>query len=302
MLETGLIHSVNAMAMGLLDVPAATILWDFLQTDLPNYTGDLIAHLRAVIILAGLVIGFLVGLTGVGGGILMTPLLIFLGVRPTVAVGTDLFYASFTKLVGSHEHWKRGSIHWEWVLYLAIGSVPASLGASYFLHFVMVRFGSAERLVQLALGGVLLLSSVITLLNEVYWKPRRGTGITKPLEPQAHFLKIILLGAAVGFMVGLTSLGSGAVVAVVLMAMSGLSATSIVGTDIAHALVLVSAASLAHWHFGTVDVPLAANLLIGSLPGVILGSRMAYYMPARPLKVGMAMLVLAGGLRMFHVF
>ena len=247
-----------------------------------------------------LVIGFLVGLTGVGGGTLMTPLLIFLGVRPTVAVGTDLFYASLTKLVGSHEHWKRGSIHWKWVLYLAIGSVPASLGASFLLHYVKLRFGSAEKLVEVSLGVVLLFSAAVTFLNEVYWKPRRGTGVTKPLEPQDHFLKIILLGAAVGFMVGLTSLGSGAVVAVVLMAMSGLSATSVVGTDIAHALLLVSAASLAHWHFGAVDVPLAANLLIGSLPGVIVGSRMAYYMPARPLKVGMALLVLVGGLRMFQ--
>ncbi len=121
-----------------------------------------------------------------------------------------------------------------------------------------------------------------------------------PPDPRAHTAKVVLLGVAVGFMVGWTSLGSGSVVAVVLMAMSGLPATHIVGTNIAHALLLLSAAAVAHWQIGTVDVPLAANLLIGSLPGVILGSRLAYYTPARRLKFGMALLVLAGGLKMFH--
>ncbi|MBI1956261.1 MAG: sulfite exporter TauE/SafE family protein [Acidobacteria bacterium] len=301
MLETGLLHAVNAAAMGLLDVPLGTILWDFLQTDLPNYTGQLISQLRMVIILAGLVIGFLVGLTGVGGGTLMTPLLILLGVRPTVAVGTDLLYASFTKLAGVQEHWKRDSIHWKWVLYLAMGSVPASLVATYILHTVASHYGSADKLVQWGLGVVLLLSAVLTLLNELYWKSQQAANDAGHFEPQEHPIKIILIGVAVGFMVGLTSLGSGSIVAVALIALSRLHATRIVGTNIAHGLVLLSAASVAHWQFGTVDIPLAANLLIGSLPGVILGSRMAYHMPARPLKVGMAMLVLAGGLRMFHV-
>src|SRR3972149_11235433 len=107
-MEPGLLQSANAVAMGLLGVPSGTALWHLLQVDLPAYTGDFISHFRLVIVLAGLFVGFLVGLTGVGGGTLLTPLLIFLGVRPTIAVGTDLFYASFTKLVGSQEHWKRG--------------------------------------------------------------------------------------------------------------------------------------------------------------------------------------------------
>jgi uncharacterized membrane protein YfcA len=103
-------------------------------------------------------------------------------------------------------------------------------------------------------------------------------------------------------MVGMTSLGSGAIVAVALLAVSRLPTTRIVGTDIAHALILVSAAAIAHWQLGSVNVPLAANLLVGSLPGVVVGSRLAYYTPARPLKFGMALLVLAGALKMIRVW
>ena len=110
------------------------------------------------------------------------------------------------------------------------------------------------------------------------------------------------MGAVVGFLLGLTSVGSGALIAVVLIMFSGLSATTIIGTDIAHALLLVTAAALAHWQIGTVNIPLAANLLIGSLPGVVLGSRLAYYTPPRPLRFGVALLVLAGGLKMVHLF
>lgn len=296
-LETG-----NAVAMGLLGVPSGAALWDFLQTGLPNYTGDLLAQFRWVIVLAGLTVGFLIGLTGVGGGTLLTPLLIFLGIQPTIAVGSDLFYGSITKLVGAYQHSKRGSIHWDWVRYMAMGSVPASIGAVYLLHLVRSQYGSAEGMVRLSLGVVLLLAAILTLGNEIYSRFRRQAASPEPVDPRAHAGKIVLLGAAVGFMVGLTSLGSGAIVAVALMALSRLPATRIVGTDVAHALVLVSAAALAHWQLGTVDIPLAANLLIGSLPGVVVGSRLAYCTPAQPLKFGMALLVLAGALKMIRVF
>jgi len=301
-MEPGVLQSANAVAMGLLGVPSGTALWHLLQVDLPAYTGDFISHFRLVIVLAGLFVGFLVGLTGVGGGTLLTPLLIFLGVRPTIAVGSDLLYGAVTKLFGTFQHSQRGSVHWGWVRYLATGSVPASLVAVYLLNYVRERFGSADDMVQTSLGVVLLVAAVLTLANEIYWRLRNKPEAQEPLDPRAHAGKIILLGVVVGFMVGLTSLGSGAVVAVVLMALSRLRTTSMVGTDIAHALVLVSAAAIAHWQIGTVDVPLAANLLLGSLPGVMVGSRLAYYTPARPLKFGMALLVLVGGLKMVRIF
>lgn len=298
----GLIEPVHTVAMGLLGVPSGAALWDFLQTGLPNYTGELIAQFRWVIVLAGLIVGFLVGLTGVGGGTLLTPLLIFLGIQPTVAVGSDLLYSSITKLVGAHQHAQRGSIQWDWVRYLAMGSVPASLAAVYLLHLVRSYYGSADGMVRLSLGVVLLLAAILTLGNEIYSRFRKQAVPHEPVDPRAHAAKIVLLGAVVGFMVGLTSLGSGAIVAVALMALSRLPTTRIVGTDIAHALVLVSAAALAHWQLGTVDIALAANLLFGSLPGVVLGSRLAYHTPAQPLKFGMALLVLAGALKMIRVF
>ncbi|MBI4441825.1 MAG: sulfite exporter TauE/SafE family protein [Acidobacteria bacterium] len=297
-MEGGFFHSVFGAMIGLLDMPVGAALLDFLQSDVPRYTGELVSQFRWLMILVGLVNGFLVGLTGVGGGTLLTPLLILLGVRPTIAVGTDLFYASVTKIAGAQEHWRRGSIHWNWVFYLALGSVPSSLAATYLLQGIRQRIGSADEFVQVGLGVVLLVSAVITLLDEIYWKRRRKSGRQVPLDPCTHPAKVILLGAAVGFMVGLTSLGSGAVIAVALLILSGLPAAHIVGTDIAHGFFLLSAAALAHWHIGTVDIPLAANLLLGSLPGVILGSRLAYYAPGRPLKVGMSLLVLAGGFRM----
>lgn len=298
----GLIQSGNAVAMGLFDVPSGAALLNFLQAELTQSTGELMAELRFLIILVGLVVGFLVGLTGVGGGSVLTPVLILMGVRPMVAVGTDLLCGSVTKLVGSHQHWKRGSIQWDWVRYLAIGSVPAALVAGYLIHYVNLQYGSGDALVRTGLGGILVLAAVVTVFHEIYGKRRREASESAPFDPRKHRPKIILLGAGVGFLVGLTSVGSGALIAVALIALSRLPATSIVGTDIAHALVLVSAAAVSHWQIGTVDFPLAANLLLGSLPGVILGSRLAYYAPASPLKFGMALLVLTSGLKMIRVF
>ena len=305
-MEIGLINSAsasaNAMAMGLFQAPAATVLWHFLQGHIPQYTWDLIAQFRVLIIVAGLLVGFLIGLTGVGGGTLLTPMLVLFGVPPTVAVGTDLFYGSLTKMAGSYQHWKQGSIQWKWVAYLASGSVPFAVLATYLIHFVNVRYGAADSMVRLGLGIVLVLAAFATIINEIYRKRRAQSTESVPFDLEAHKGRIILVGALVGFLVGLTSVGSGALIAVVLIIFSGLSATTIIGTDIVHGLLLVSAAALAHWQIGTVNLPLAANLLVGSLPGVVLGSRLAYYTPPRPLRFGVALLVLAGGLKMVHLF
>jgi uncharacterized membrane protein YfcA len=301
-MDIGLLNSVNVTAMGLIQAPSATLLWHFLSGELPQYTWNLISQFRVLIIVAGLVVGFLIGLTGVGGGTLLTPVLVLFGVPPTVAVGTDLFYGSLTKMAGSYQHWKQGSIQWKWVLYLACGSVPLAVFATYLIHFVNVRYGTADAMVRTGLGVVLVLASFATLLNEFYRKRREQNRNSKPLDLNACKGRIVLVGAVTGFLVGLTSVGSGALIAVFLIMYSGLPATTIVGTDIAHALLLVSAAALAHWQIGTVNLPLAANLLIGSLPGVVLGSKLAYYTPPRPLRFGVALLVLAGGLKMVRLF
>jgi hypothetical protein len=154
----------------------------------------------------------------------------------------------------------------------------------------------------MGLGIVLMLAALATLIRELYRKRHVAIKPSVEFDVTAHRGRIIALGAVVGFLVGLTSVGSGSLIAVALIMFSGLPALTVVGTDIAHALFLVTAAALAHWQIGTVNIPLAANLLVGSLPGVILGSKMAYYAPARPLRFGMALLVLAGGLKMVHLF
>src|SRR5262249_52591542 len=161
---------------------------------------------------------------------------------------------------------------------------PASVIATYLIHYVHTRYGSAEHMVKSGLGVVLVLASVATLVNEIYRKRNEHKLRKTELDPSQHKFRIVLVGIVVGFLVGLTSGGSGALIAVVLIMFSGMPSTAIVGTDIAHALLLVTAAAMAHWQIGTVNVPLAANLLIGSIPGVLVGSRLAYLTPGRPLR------------------
>jgi uncharacterized membrane protein YfcA len=277
------------------------MLWHLLQQRLPGYALDSRPQFQVLIVIAGLIVGFLIGLTGVGGGTLLTPVLVLLSVPPTIAVGTDLFYGSLTKFVGSYQHWKQRSIHWGWVLYLASGSVPCAVLATSLIRYVRFHYGSADALVKRGLGIVLVLAAIVSIVNEVYARRRRYAPNPKQFDPDAHKLMVILMGAVIGFLVGLTSIGSGSLIAVMLIMISGLPATTVVGTDIAHALLLVTAAAIAHLQIGTVNIPLAANLLIGSLPGVILGSRLAYRTPGRPLRFGIAVLILAGGLKMTNV-
>jgi len=298
-MPTAQIHSVSALSMGVMHTPFAAMLWQYIQGQLPHSTWEVLAQFRLLIIVAGLVVGFLIGLTGVGGGTLLTPVLVLLSVPPTIAVGTDLFYGSITKMVGSYQHWKQGSIQWKWVLYLASGSVPCAVLATYVIHFVAIRYGAAEKMVRTGLGIVLVMTAIASLVHEIYRKRHVQPAQESAIDPGQHKFKVIALGAVVGFLVGLTSVGSGSLIAVALILFSRMKSRTIVGTDIAHALLLVTAAALAHWQIGTVNVPLAANLLIGSLPGVVLGSRLAYYTPGRPLRFAVALLVLAGGLKMF---
>src|SRR5262249_39948566 len=161
-------------------------------------TWELITQFRLAIIVAGLVIGFLIGMTGVGGGTLLTPVLVLLGVPPTIAVGTDLFYGSLTKMVGSYQHWKQGSIQWKWVQYLATGSIPASVIATYLIHYVHTRYGSAEHMVKSGLGVVLVLASVATLVNEIYRKRNEHKLRKTELDPSQHKFRIVLVGIVVG--------------------------------------------------------------------------------------------------------
>ncbi|MCJ2180327.1 sulfite exporter TauE/SafE family protein [Novosphingobium album (ex Hu et al. 2023)] len=232
----------------------------------------MIQHLDLLHALAGLLVGMLVGLTGVGGGSLMTPLLVLLfGVSPQTAVGTDLLYAAITKITGSAVHGWRATVDWQIVRRLASGSIPAAL----LTLALLAQFGRigqhGEKVILLTLAVMLALTALITLMR------RRLAGFAHGLEPLDPPAKVIggtvVLGAAIGIAVTVSSVGAGAIgVTALLLLYPRLRMVKIVGSDIAHAVPLALIAGTGHWLIGDVDGLLLTNLLIGSIPGVILGS------------------------------
>ena len=225
-------------------------------------------------ICAGFVVGLLVGLTGVGGGSLMTPiLLIFFNVKAAVAVGTDLLYASITKSVGIFAHGKLGNIDWIIVRLLAYGSIPASLLTLLYLKDLDIASDHAVSSIKFWLGIALLLTSVSVLFrNQLAKLSKTGHWI----NPQYTPALTIILGVILGFLVTLTSVGAGALgVTALLILYPKLSITRIVGTDVAHAVPLTLVAGLGHASLGTVDYSLLGTLLIGSIPGIWIGSHLS---------------------------
>ena len=225
-------------------------------------------------ICAGFVVGLLVGLTGVGGGSLMTPiLLIFFNVKAAVAVGTDLLYASITKSVGIFAHGKLGNIDWIIVRLLAYGSIPASIITVLYLRELDIASDFAVNRIKFWLGIALLLTSLSVLFrNQLAKLSKTGHWI----NPQYTPALTIILGIILGFLVTLTSVGAGALgVTALLILYPKISITKIVGTDVAHAVPLTLVAGLGHASLGTVDYSLLGTLLIGSIPGIWIGSHLS---------------------------
>ena len=243
--------------------------------------------------LAGLVVGVMVGLTGMGGGVLMTPLLLALGLPATVAVGTDLAYSMPTKLVGAWQHWRQGTVDGRVIRGLALGSLPAAGIAIAVL--ARLRSTNQEQVDDWLkpLIGVMLCIAAILLLNRVFrgQEGHVGTGEGTASYP---LLKLLAIGAFGGFVVGLTSIGSGSLIIALLVMTVSLRPEKLVGTDVAHAFLLVSVAAIGHLLIlDTVDLSLAARLLVGSIPGVLIGSRLTLWVPRRPLQIGLAGLLLS---------
>lgn len=246
--------------------------------------------------ITGLMVGVLVGLTGMGGGSLMTPALILIaGVRPTIAVGSDLAYSAVMKVVGALQHRRAGNVDGTLALRLAAGSIPGGLLGVASVHLLEMRFGpGAQDMVGKLLGAVLILVAILTaaqglpVLRAALWRARRP-----------HRLRwCVPIGALLGFLVGATSVGTGTLFAVALMNVFGLSPRKTVGTDIQHAALLTSALALANASTGHVDGLLVGNLLLGAIPGVIVGSRLATRMPERVLRPCMAGVLFLCGVRM----
>ena len=225
-------------------------------------------------IFAGFAVGLLVGLTGVGGGSLMTPiLLIFFNVKAAVAVGTDLLYASITKTAGIFAHGKLGNIDWHIVKLLAYGSVPASIVTTLYLRTLDVASESAVSEIKFWLGIALLLTSLSVLFRTQLAKLSK-TGHW--VSPQYTPALTVILGVILGFLVTLTSVGAGALgVTALLILYPKAHITKIVGTDVAHAVPLTMVAGLGHVTLGTVDYGLLGTLLIGSIPGIWIGSHLS---------------------------
>ena len=225
-------------------------------------------------IFAGFVVGLLVGLTGVGGGSLMTPiLLIFFNVKAAVAVGTDLLYASVTKSVGIFAHGKLGNIDWKIVRLLAYGSIPAAIVTTLYLRNAGVASDSTVASIKFWLGIALLLTSLSVLFrNQLAQLSKKGHWI----NPQYTPVLTVVLGLILGFLVTLTSVGAGALgVTALLILYPKVSITKIVGSDVAHAVPLTLVAGLGHASLGTVDYQLLGTLLIGSIPGIWIGSHLS---------------------------
>jgi len=249
--------------------------------------------------LAGFLVGVLVGFTGVGGGALMTPLLVFLfGVAPQTAIGTDLLFAAVTKGFGGWVHGSRGSIDWVVLRRLAAGSLPAAVLTLLLLHqFPAER--QAGVLLLPALGLALALTSVAMLFKPSIHRLGQRLRTSAP-ERFKHLQPglTVLAGAVLGFLVTLTSVGAGAlgVVMLVYLYPYRLTPAKLVGTDIAHAIPLTLVAGLGHLGLGNINFPLLGSLLLGSIPGIVLGSRLSIKVDHGYVRTAIAlMLAIVGG-------
>ncbi|BCA59384.1 sulfite exporter TauE/SafE family protein [Sphingomonas sp. HMP6] len=252
--------------------------------------------------LAGVLVGLLVGLTGVGGGSLMTPLLVLaFGFHPATAVGTDLLYASATKTVGTTVHGWRGTVDWHVVGWLALGSVPAAVLTLVALHSAGEQSATTGRAISIALGITLILSGLATLFRaRIVATLKRAFG--KIGHTRARELTV-LLGIALGVLVSLTSVGAGALgMTALLILYPDLPLKRLVGSDIAHAVPLTLLGGIGHWLLGSVDGALLVSLLVGSIPGIVIGSVIASRISDRVLGPILAVVLALVGVKLLGLF
>jgi uncharacterized membrane protein YfcA len=246
--------------------------------------------------LSGLVVGALVGFTGVGGGALMTPLLVLaFGIHPATAVGTDLLYAGLTKISGSAVHAYNNAVDWRIVRRLASGSAPAAALTLILLAHFGKDSKSVSEVITAVLGFALILTAVTLLFRD--WLLRKLAEILDSVDDRRIAALTMLLGAVLGVLVSISSVGAGAIgVTALLTLYPNLATVRIVGSDIAHAVPLTLIAGAGHWWIGSVDWTLLVSLLIGSIPGIAVGSALASRVPDRVLRPVLAStLALVGG-------
>ena len=251
--------------------------------------------------IAGFLVGFIVGLTGVGGGSLMTPILVlFFHITPVIAVGTDLLYAAVTKCGGIFVHHKRGNIDWRIVGLLCLGSIPATLLSVQVLKQLDKAGMDYNHLITTSLSIALILTSLVLLFKTRLQRLSQDERLAavRALHHRLRSPMTVVAGLCIGVLVTFSSVGAGALGAAVLFFLyPRIRAISIVGTDLAHAVPITAIAGLGHLHLGTVDILLLASLLIGSLPGIYLGSHLGSHLPEKVIRPVLASMLLMIGLR-----
>ncbi len=252
------------------------------------------------LVIAGLVVGFVVGMTGVGGGSLMTPILLWFGIPPTTAVGTDLLYAAVTKAGGVFVHNKKKNINWTITGWLSLGSVPAALLTLWILHSLHTDTTALNNTIKYSLGWALVITSVAILFKKkiMVWSEKHA-GDKFHSESRTQNLLTVAIGVMLGATVTLTSIGAGALGTVTLFFLYPLLPTpKLVGTEIAHAVPLTLVAGLGHASMGNLDLNLLGQLLMGSLPGIFIGSMISGRMPDLLLRNAIAVMLFFAGFKL----
>ena len=258
-------------------------------------------HLDLAIALAGLIVGIVVGLTGMGGGALMTPILVIgFGIEPLAAVSSDLVAAVVMKPIGGGIHFRRGTVHTGLVKWLALGSVPGALVGSYWISHLS---GDVGGLIKIVLGVVLLVAAA-AMVARGYLSAHRTAGVTgdEALRVAVKRVPTLLIGLFGGLIVGMTSVGSGSLMIVALMLLyPTLSSKELVGTDLVQAVPLVLAAAIGHLLWGEFEMGLTGSLLLGAVPGVIIGAHVSSRAPDAIIRPILVLVLALSGLKLLDV-
>lgn len=261
---------------------------------------DLLTLSAASVLVVAFAVGIVVGLTGMGGGALMTPALIFLGVNPTAAVANDLVSASMSKSVGAAVHWRHGSPNLRLAFWLMVGSIPTAFAGAFIIRAVGGGEEDQDTFLTYAIGTALLFTAA-TYAIRMYLNLRIVTdgGVLEETDPEVKPVRTLVIGAVGGLLVGITSVGSGSLIMVALLLLyPTLSAVKLVGTDLVQAVPLVLAAAVSHVIVSGVDWEVLIPLLVGSIPGTFLGARLAHWVSQSVIRRGIVIVLTLTGLKM----
>jgi uncharacterized membrane protein YfcA len=264
---------------------------------------DLLTVSALSVLVVSFAVGIVVGLTGMGGGALMTPALIFLGVNPTAAVANDLVAASVNKSVGATVHWREGSPNLKLAMWLVIGSVPTAFAGAFIIQAIGGGEAEQDNFLTYAIG-VALLFTAATYALRMYLNLRHVTsgGVLSEDDPVVRPLPTMLVGAVGGLLVGITSVGSGSLIMVALLLLyPTLSAVKLVGTDLVQAVPLVLSAAISHVLVSGVEWTVLIPLIVGGTPGTFLGARLANWVSQSVIRRGIVIVLTLTGLRMLDV-